>query len=67
VTFVCRDGRRIRADSVERYRATGIANFIGRVRYQDHENVLTANYVRYMEKDRQSTAQGNVVLAFGVE
>jgi len=36
--------------------------FIGRVRYTDEENVLTAGYVRYMEADRQAIAMGDVVL-----
>lgn len=61
-TFVCKDGRRIRADSVARYRASGVVHFVGNVRYSDRDNTLNAGFVQYMERDRQAIAQTNVVL-----
>lgn len=60
--FRCPDGTTIESDSVARFTATGLIEFIGRVRYTDAENILTADYVRYLEAEQQAIAQGDVVL-----
>jgi len=60
--FRCPNGTTISSDSVARYRGQGLIEFIGHVRYTDIENRLTAGYVRYLERDRQAIAQGDVVL-----
>ncbi|MCI0432303.1 MAG: hypothetical protein L0271_01450 [Gemmatimonadetes bacterium] len=60
--FRCPDGLRIQSDSVAYYGASSIVEFISRARYEDPDNRLTADYLRYMTKERQAIAQGNVVL-----
>jgi hypothetical protein len=60
--FRCPDNVTIASDSVARYTGQALIEFIGNVRYSDAENLLTANYVRYVETDRSAIAQGNVVL-----
>lgn len=62
VNFRCTDGVTILSDSVAWYETSGIAEFVGRVRYTDAENRLTAGYVRYLGRERRSIAQINVVL-----
>jgi hypothetical protein len=60
--FRCPDGVTIASDSVARYTGQGLIEFVGNVRYTDEENVLTAAYVRYVERERSAIAQGDVVL-----
>jgi lipopolysaccharide export system protein LptA len=60
--FVCPDGLRIQSDSVAYYAATEILEFMGRVRYSDAENGLTADYMRYLTGERRVMAQNDVVL-----
>ncbi len=60
--FRCPDGVRIQSDSVAYFESSGIVEFVGRARYQDVDNRLTASYLRYMTRERQAIAQTNVVL-----
>lgn len=60
--FRCPDGVTIASDSVARYTGQGLIEFIGRVRYTDPENILTARYVRWVEAEDYAIAQGDVVL-----
>ncbi len=60
--FICTDGTRIYADSVVQIAASGMDEFINHVRYTTTDNIVTAGYIRYMENDRFSIAQNNVVM-----
>ena len=60
--FRCPDGVQIQSDSVAYFEASGIVEFVGRARYADVDNRLTGDYLRYLTRERQAIAQGNVVL-----
>lgn len=62
VHFRCADGVTILSDSLAWFEASGIAEFVGRVRYTDAENRLTAGYVRYLGREQRAIAQIDVVL-----
>lgn len=62
VHFRCDDGVSILSDSLAWFEASGIAEFVGDVRYTDEQNRLTAGYLRYLGREDRAIAQTDVVL-----
>jgi lipopolysaccharide export system protein LptA len=65
--FTCDGGSRINADSAIYVKVTGRVDFIGSVRFDDAERILTADNAQYLPRERRVLAQGNVVLISKVD
>ena len=60
--IACADGRRIRADEMTTYEASGLTVFTGNVFFQDEQQTLRAFSANYYEREGRLEASGNVEL-----
>lgn len=63
VRFECADGVSLEADTATYYDWNGETNFVGRVRYSDGRQTLTADYAMRRSWDESLVAYGNVTLS----
>lgn len=62
VTFRCRGGVVLRADSAEHFQAQNETHMLGRVSYTDSLKTLTADRANYLRGEQRIVAWGNVVV-----